>query len=385
MIDAISAKARNDCICRALTLRALAEIASIISEKHDIQHSIRVALESHDDIEAKQAIYAANKFCQVSSSFAEAVFERISEIIEDIQTPLDRKLRLIPLLTHMHHNPYLSSRAKNLCQAMFYSFPRPDISKIILNTLTKIACKSQTNIHDTICFFLKLLREEPREKLQLVLLENLDQLSVNVSHLWTFDNINEFLIYCDFQKANEKISRINSTILRNLAEKSNIYFFFLFNLSPHGTHNNAKCNIRQDSILLLKDIKEIDDYNRQMIKDFIESMIFHSDIDISINICFFSAILLIFQNENTKISRSISISDGYDDFQVSKSSKNDCSSSSESIFDKEKLFELTKLGIYSIILNCDKSINNSNGNASSDYYEKHLIVSNTIYATSFVY
>ena len=61
----------NDCICRALTLRALGEIASIITDKHNVQHSIRLALESHDDMEAKEAIYAASKFCSVSKYFSD--------------------------------------------------------------------------------------------------------------------------------------------------------------------------------------------------------------------------------------------------------------------------------------------------------------------------
>ena len=56
----------NDSVCRALTLRALAEISHIISDRHNVQHSIRLALESHDDLEAREAIYAANKFCSVS-------------------------------------------------------------------------------------------------------------------------------------------------------------------------------------------------------------------------------------------------------------------------------------------------------------------------------
>ena len=56
----------NDATCRALTLRALAEIASIIGDKHNVQHSIRLALESHDELEAKEAIYAADKMCSVS-------------------------------------------------------------------------------------------------------------------------------------------------------------------------------------------------------------------------------------------------------------------------------------------------------------------------------
>ncbi len=56
----------NDSICRALTLRALGGISPIISDKHNVQHSIRLALESHDEMEAKEAIMAANKFCSVS-------------------------------------------------------------------------------------------------------------------------------------------------------------------------------------------------------------------------------------------------------------------------------------------------------------------------------
>ncbi len=56
----------NDAICRALTLHALAEISSIISDKHNVQHSIRLALESNDETEVKEAIYAANKFCSLS-------------------------------------------------------------------------------------------------------------------------------------------------------------------------------------------------------------------------------------------------------------------------------------------------------------------------------
>ncbi len=56
----------NDAICRSLTLKALGHISSIISDKHNVQHSIRLALESHDELEAKEAIFAADKFCSVS-------------------------------------------------------------------------------------------------------------------------------------------------------------------------------------------------------------------------------------------------------------------------------------------------------------------------------
>ena len=68
-------------------------------------------------------------------------------------------MKLIPLLVHMHHDTELSSKASALCKAMYYSFPRADISKIILNTLTQIACKSLTNIPETV--IRKYLKKKP--------------------------------------------------------------------------------------------------------------------------------------------------------------------------------------------------------------------------------
>jgi hypothetical protein len=49
-------------------------------------------------------------FFKMIRSFADSLFDRISEMIEDIQSPLDRKMKLIPLLIHMHHNTVLSAK-----------------------------------------------------------------------------------------------------------------------------------------------------------------------------------------------------------------------------------------------------------------------------------
>lgn len=106
---------------------------------------------------------------------------------------------------------------------MFDSFPRTDLRAKLLNTLTKISCKSLTNIHDTVSrivfkiflfkiikfsfihafklvFFIQLLHNEPREKLILVLLNNLYVLARNASHLWTKDNIQVIIIAAIPQK-----------------------------------------------------------------------------------------------------------------------------------------------------------------------------------------
>ena len=46
----------------------------------------------------------------IKRSFAASLFTRISEMIEDIESPLERKMKLIPLLVHMHHDTSLSAQ-----------------------------------------------------------------------------------------------------------------------------------------------------------------------------------------------------------------------------------------------------------------------------------
>ena len=51
----------NDPVARALTLRTLGLIASIVPEKKQIHHTIRNALDSHESVELAAAIFAAGK------------------------------------------------------------------------------------------------------------------------------------------------------------------------------------------------------------------------------------------------------------------------------------------------------------------------------------
>jgi integrator complex subunit 7 len=49
----------NDPIARALTLRTLGAVASIVPEKEQIHHNIRSSLDSRETVELSAAIYAA--------------------------------------------------------------------------------------------------------------------------------------------------------------------------------------------------------------------------------------------------------------------------------------------------------------------------------------
>jgi hypothetical protein len=199
---------------------------------------------------------------------------------------------------------------------MFYSFPRADISRIILNVLTKLACKSFTNIHETITFFLELLHEEPREKIHKALLNNLGLLAKKVSHLWSQDNLTSFIEYANYQKENEFLLQKSSEILYLLAQNSNIYFLSSFNSCLSSEYNK----IRTNNILL---------------QNLIETMMFHNNHQISFNFCLLSTTLLLLHKKQMSINNNLAMLD---------------------LENIKRLLELTKNGLFSIILYSDRSI-----------------------------
>jgi integrator complex subunit 7 len=85
-------------------LRALGTLAVIIPERKQVHHSIRNALDSHDSVELQAAIYTAGRFAARSKTFAVNMCSKISEMISGLETPLDRKLKLIPIFQHMYHD-----------------------------------------------------------------------------------------------------------------------------------------------------------------------------------------------------------------------------------------------------------------------------------------
>uniref|UniRef100_A0A673FIE0 Integrator complex subunit 7 n=1 Tax=Sinocyclocheilus rhinocerous TaxID=307959 RepID=A0A673FIE0_9TELE len=57
----------NDPVARAITLRMLGSLASIIPERKNAHHSIRQSLDSHDNVEVEAAIFAAASFSSHSN------------------------------------------------------------------------------------------------------------------------------------------------------------------------------------------------------------------------------------------------------------------------------------------------------------------------------
>ncbi len=66
-------------------------------------------------VELEAAIYAASKFATQSRTFSVNMRSKIAEMIQDLATPVNTKLKLIPILQYMHHDAYTAAIVRRLC------------------------------------------------------------------------------------------------------------------------------------------------------------------------------------------------------------------------------------------------------------------------------
>ncbi len=92
------------CLLPPSCSRTLGAIAVIIPDRKQVHHNIRNALDSHDAVELHAAIFAASRFAARSKSFSVNMCSKISEMIRGFATPLDMKIKLVPIFQHMHHD-----------------------------------------------------------------------------------------------------------------------------------------------------------------------------------------------------------------------------------------------------------------------------------------
>ncbi|CAL8392086.1 integrator complex subunit 7 [Gadus morhua] len=178
----------NDPVARAITLRMLGSLASIIPDRKNAHHSIRQSLDSHDNVEVEAAIYAAASFSAQSKDFAAGICNKISEMIQGLATPVDLKLKLIPMLQHMHHNASLASGSRELLQQLVNSYPSTPMVIVTLHTFTQLAASSLIDIPKQLQLLLQYLKDDPRKAVKRLAIQDLKLLAKKAPHLWLRDN-----------------------------------------------------------------------------------------------------------------------------------------------------------------------------------------------------
>ncbi|KAF4099234.1 integrator complex subunit 7 [Onychostoma macrolepis] len=179
----------NDPVARAITLRMLGSLASIIPERKNAHHSIRQSLDSHDNVEVEAAIFAAASFSSHSKDFAAGICNKISEMIQGLDTPVELKLKLIPMLQHMHHDASQASCSRELLQELVSSYPSTPMLIVTLHTFTQLATSSLVDIPEQIRLLLQYLKEDPRKAVKRLAIQDLKLLAKKAPHLWTRKNI----------------------------------------------------------------------------------------------------------------------------------------------------------------------------------------------------
>ncbi|XP_028615998.1 integrator complex subunit 7 isoform X1 [Grammomys surdaster] len=179
----------NDPVARAITLRMLGSLASIIPERKNAHHSIRQSLDSHDNVEVEAAVFAAANFSAQSKDFAVGICNKISEMIQGLATPVDLKLKLIPILQHMHHDALLASSARQLLQQLVTSYPSTKMVIVSLHTFTLLAASSLVDTPKQIQLLLQYLKNDPRKAVKRLAVQDLKLLASKTPHTWSKENI----------------------------------------------------------------------------------------------------------------------------------------------------------------------------------------------------
>ncbi|XP_004414548.1 PREDICTED: integrator complex subunit 7 isoform X2 [Odobenus rosmarus divergens] len=215
----------NDPVARAITLRMLGSLASIIPERKNAHHSIRQSLDSHDNVEVEAAVFAAANFSAQSKDFAVGICNKISEMIQGLATPVDLKLKLIPILQHMHHDAILASSARQLLQQLVTSYPSTKMVIVSLHTFTLLAASSLVDTPKQIQLLLQYLKNDPRKAVKRLTIQDLKLLANKTPHTWSRENI-QALCECALQTPYDSLKLGMLSVLSTLSGTIAIKHYF---------------------------------------------------------------------------------------------------------------------------------------------------------------
>jgi hypothetical protein len=168
-------------------------LAHILADDVEAHLHIRLALDSNDEIEILAAVKAAKKFIPCSKTFAMSISTKLVSLVEDLTTPLTIKSWLIPLFEHMTHDATVSMKGRQLLMSLMTNDTTEKFLQIAVPTLARLAVKSHIEIAETVTFFLKFLKLEPRQNCRKLILHHLVPIARCGSIVW-LDSTTEDLI-----------------------------------------------------------------------------------------------------------------------------------------------------------------------------------------------
>uniref|UniRef100_A0A4X1TLF8 Integrator complex subunit 7 n=1 Tax=Sus scrofa TaxID=9823 RepID=A0A4X1TLF8_PIG len=221
----------------------LGSLASIIPERKNAHHSIRQSLDSHDNVEVEAAVFAAANFSAQSKDFAVGICNKISEMIQGLATPVDLKLKLIPILQHMHHDAILASSARQLLQQLVTSYPSTKMVIVSLHTFTLLAASSLVDTPKQIQLLLQYLKNDPRKAVKRLAIQDLKLLANKTPHTWSRENI-QALCECALQTPYDSLKLGMLSVLSTLSGTIAVKHYFSIASGNVGSSPRASDLVR---------------------------------------------------------------------------------------------------------------------------------------------
>lgn len=117
---------------------------------------------------------------------------KVGSMIESLQTPVNMKLQLIPVLKHMHHDANTAAMVKTLCVNLLPKYPSENFVIVILDTLSELSCATLIDIPEQVHILLTYMAD-PRQKVRCQVLNSLRTMAEKAAHLWSQSALNNLL------------------------------------------------------------------------------------------------------------------------------------------------------------------------------------------------
>lgn len=108
---------------------------------------------------------------------------KVATMIESLQTPIRLKLKLIPVLKHMHHDTNTAAMVKSLCNNLLPKYPSEEFVTVILSTVSQLSSETLVDIPDQVTLLLQYL-SDPRKQVRYQVLHSMQLLALKGAHLW---------------------------------------------------------------------------------------------------------------------------------------------------------------------------------------------------------
>eukprot|EP00731_Ephydatia_muelleri_P027688 Em0019g561a len=225
----------NDPVARAVTLRVFGSSSAIMGERRNVHHSIHRSLESNDRVEVEAAIFATSQLCPHSKLFASGVCEKIAIMVQGLSTPMEMKLKLIPILQQMHHDIGMVSQVRDLCLKLLVAYPSLSFVTVVLHTLTKLSVTTLVDVSAQVHLLLAYLQGDVRHKVRMASLQNLLYTARHAPHSWSKGSLQTLVEVAD-RLSNEKEKESVLSVLFSLSASTAVH-----NLAVHRDTFLAHC------------------------------------------------------------------------------------------------------------------------------------------------